>query len=582
MKARRRTIVALSAAAIAGAGIPVAAIALPTDPKLPDLVADPPDGMYLQQRVLDPGAPSRLLLRFNGYIHNIGTGAADLRGDNPSTVGGVRRMQASQRIYRVDGTSFQYVPQAGEGTPEIRYEEADGHNHWHLMEAARYSLWNEAKTAQVAPGLKVGFCFEDSQRIENPNVNSRVYSDAAVSFCQSGNPGATSVFMGISSGWRDIYGAGLYFQWVDVSEVSPGVYYVAGSVDPHNRVKESDEANNGERFAPTATVIPGYVAKAVTLASLPAAQPATVTLDAVSFGTPGAREFTLLTPPSHGALTLNGAPVAPGQEFTAAELTYTPAPGYSGPDSFLYSANDSTSPFPRTPVPATVTLDVGEAPQPIVTISGAGSVQAGTTAPFGATVLNTAPGVTWSVNGVLGGSAAAGTITAEGLFAAPAAVPPGGTVVVRATSTASPEAFAEATVTITPPPERIPAPNPPVKPPAPPPPPGPGPKPPTTGPILIQGGIDVPTTRLTRTALFVRVVPRKAGVATVTVITGSRRLGRCSTLASKGRAIVCRVTIPKRMARSGFRIVAELKAQDGSRSLKLKQLKAPRWVLLSR
>ena len=47
-------------------------------------------------------------------------------------------------------------------------------------------------------------------------------------------------------------------------------------------------------------------------------------------------------------------------------------------------------------------------------------------------------------------------------------------------------------------------------------------------------------------------------------------------------AIVCRIRIPNRMDRSGFRIVAELKAKDGSRSLKRKQVKAPSWVKLIR
>ncbi len=55
-------------------------------------------------------------------------------------------------------------------------------------------------------------------------------------------------------------------------------------------------------------------------------------------------------------------------------------------------------------------------------------------------------GVTWSVNGILGGSATVGTITAGGLYTAPAQN--AGTVVVRATSVGLPDLFDEATVVV--------------------------------------------------------------------------------------------------------------------------------------
>ena len=49
------------------------------------------------------------------------------------------------------------------GGPEVRFESADGHNHYHLKYAAEYSLWNSQGTAQVALAQKTqaGFCLED-------------------------------------------------------------------------------------------------------------------------------------------------------------------------------------------------------------------------------------------------------------------------------------------------------------------------------------------------------------------------------------------------------------------------------------
>src|SRR6266404_7314124 len=52
------------------------------------------------------------------------------------------------------------------------------------------------------------------------------------------------------------------------------------------------------------------------------------------------------------------------------------------------------------------------------------NVRLGDTQPFTATVTGTTnTAVTWSVNGVAGGSAALGTISAAGLYTSPAALP---------------------------------------------------------------------------------------------------------------------------------------------------------------
>lgn len=71
---------------------------------------------------------------------------------------------------------------------------------------------------------------------------------------------------------------------------------------------------------------------------------------------------------------------------------------------------------------------------------------------FTATVRNsTNTSVFWQVNGVAGGNSTVGTITAAGLYSAPAAVPQPATVSVSAVSAADASASASAAVTITPP-----------------------------------------------------------------------------------------------------------------------------------
>lgn len=78
------------------------------------------------------------------------------------------------------------------------------------------------------------------------------------------------------------------------------------------------------------------------------------------------------------------------------------------------------------------------APQITVAISGSGAVRLGGTTQFTAVVTGTtSSAVTWQVNAVTGGSSATGTISAGGLYTAPATMPSASTVTITAVSTFS-------------------------------------------------------------------------------------------------------------------------------------------------
>src|SRR5262249_11303189 len=191
---------------------------------------------------------AKLLLRFNGYVHNTGPGALDFRGHreapkvSQATIEEVERakknkeglpqkteeelavppMEVFQRLFTtpvgVEETNIERAHIEEPSTGEMLYVSADGHRHWHLQQVAKYSLWDASKTAEVAPAQKVGFCLEDSEHVE-PSVgpSSPVYADNVApyrDFCQHYNPDATSLFEGISPGWRDAYERELAFQWV--------------------------------------------------------------------------------------------------------------------------------------------------------------------------------------------------------------------------------------------------------------------------------------------------------------------------------------------------------------------------------
>jgi hypothetical protein len=313
---------------------------------LPELVADPPDGMELQS------TGGQLLLRFNGYVHNAGMGALDIRASRSDTS---QPMTVQQRIFQPDGNISRQVTLPG---AQMIFATADGHDHWHLQNVAAYSLWNQDRTQKEAPAMKVGFCLDDSEHVDlGMGPSTAFYSDAnGRQFCQAGNPGALSVFEGISSGWRDLYDRGLTFQWVDVSNVQPGVYWLREDVDP-NGIFVAVASPRPFTYAATSSTIPGYDAKPLAVGPVVSGSEAPITLQADSFSPAGPVQFRVLTPPAHG--TLN---VQTGSSFTNPALTYSAAPGYQGPDSFTYVAQDSASSFPLQPAPATVSINVSAPP----------------------------------------------------------------------------------------------------------------------------------------------------------------------------------------------------------------------------
>ncbi len=437
----------LALLALVALGPALGAASEPT-PLLPDLVADPPDAIGLATDT-STGTP-HLLLRFNGYIHNKGPGAIDIRGSrtaptlSPAVEKQVKEaeskqeglpesieqelaaspMHVSQRLFKTNvGEEETNIERAHVDEPsgaEVIFSSADGHHHWHLQHAAKYSLWNAAKSAEVAPAQKVGFCLDDSQHVEtNIGPSKPVYADSVPpfrDFCQQYRPNATSLFEGISPGWRDLYGRELAFQWVDASSVLPGEYWLREEVNPLGAIKETGGANVPV-YAASPTIIPGFDALAQ-LVSTNTGEATTVTLSAKAWSDSNTPSFTLVSGPQHGTLKAG----AKGNQ-----AIYTPQAGFTGHDSFTFSAADPNSPFPASPAVATVSIEVGEPEgEPSVSIQAPGSMKAGESTQLTAQVLGDSPNVTWT--------ASEGAITPSGLYTAPVKPPPGGVVTITATT----------------------------------------------------------------------------------------------------------------------------------------------------
>ncbi len=587
-------------------------------PQLPDLVADPPDGMEL---VTDSSTgTSRLLLRFNGYIHNKGPGAVDFRGTRtaptlskevaeavqkaeekkeplPQSIEeelAASPMHTFQRLFTTavgeEETNIERPHVDEQSSAELIYSSADGHHHWHLQHAAKYSLWNSTKTAEVAPAQKVGFCLDDSQHVEtSKGPTSPVYADNVPpfrDFCQQYRPNATSLFEGISPGWRDLYDKSLAFQWVDASSVLPGEYWLRSDVNPNGVVKEIGGANV-PAYASTATIIPGFDALAQS-AGMGFGEAKTITLSAKAWNDTHTPTYKIVTQPAHGTLSA----------ISSGKVIYTPNAGYSGSDSFTFSAADPSSQFPTSPAVATVSLAVAAAEEPTVAIEGAPeSMTAGTSVQLSADVTNDSSTVTWA--------ASAGTITQAGLYTAPGEIPSGGTVTVSATT--SKGAKDQRTIAIVAMPPNEPAPELPPE----------GSTPETPVGNVLGGEAntpaapttqDAPSTIVTGVSPAIPVVPsggtlgvhaasppRLAGRPTVVLFGrmlvmsvraatpgtirvsaffGARRFATCVVSTPANRTLDCRVRLPQDIA-LGARIRVQASLRDGAKVARSVRKAAP-------
>ena len=250
---------------------------------LPDLVSDPPTRSGKVSVEVAPDGTELLALRFEGYVTNLGDGPLDLSG-NPqlSDPADLTSHDVWQRALTTSGDWVQLT------RPPVRYETADTHNHFHLMGVMAYSLWDETGTLQIRPSEKVGFCLVDTEHLPDRHSQPSVqgYEQSELRNCMRNEPDAQSLRMGVSAGWRDTYHRDMVFQWVDVSDVTPGVYRIGVQADPNDVVVESDETNNGVALSETVSSVPGYVAESQVVKARPG-ETVDIELTFSRYGSPG-------------------------------------------------------------------------------------------------------------------------------------------------------------------------------------------------------------------------------------------------------------------------------------------------------
>jgi hypothetical protein len=540
--------------------VPATGAGLPGE-KLPDLQADSVGEIGSTSTYADSSG-SHLLLRFSSYIRNVGPGPLEVTGETP-----VNRSISGAGLNQI--VTHDDLTKVAEPMPgaQLKYEETDGHNHWHFQQAARYSLWNDARSQEIGFSSKVGFCFLDIGH-GDPNYNPALddpnhfaYSGTVAPYptpfgsstnnCLAGAPSfpdpadvvqppRSKIDMGISTGWRDVYERTLPFQYVDVSDVTPGVYWVRTDVDPQNLIREENETNAPAYARAT---VPGYIAKPVNAGQISgiASKPSTstITLSSTAFvpakrnlddDPTGAAKYQITQQPEHGTLTQDPA--------NAAKFLYTKDAGYNGPDGFEYQARQAGSQFPTHPTRASVTMQVGSGNgSTTVAISGH-QAQLYTSAgiPLSAAVLPAQDDpVTWRVNDVVGGNSTVGTIDTHGFYRAPAKVPADGPVRITATSDDGTFDAVEITIVARPVVKPKPdLPDPPVILP---------PKEPGTTPAVKP--LSKPVIGRVGRRLIVKYMPGKSGKLTVNVSRKGKRLATCKATVQKSRALTCRFILKK-------------------------------------
>lgn len=117
------------------------------------------------------------------------------------------------------------------------------HSHIHFEGWAQYNLReilpDDSVGAIVAQGEKTSFCIADFAIYDNTLPN---FNPSGEFFSCSGE------VQGLSVGWYDVYSKNLPDQWIDITSIPDGTYWLESIADPDNHVLEKDETNNVARI----------------------------------------------------------------------------------------------------------------------------------------------------------------------------------------------------------------------------------------------------------------------------------------------------------------------------------------------
>jgi hypothetical protein len=201
-----------------------------TDPDpatISDLVALPAYGVHVDRR------RQRDVLTFAADVWNAGPA--------PLTVEGFRTegediMEAFQ-YFTQDGEVVARAPVGG-----FEFDRADGHDHWHFLQFARYRLLDEDRVS-VMRSRKQSFCLAPTDAIDLLVPNAE-WQPGELGFSRCGS--ATSLWIRevLPVGWGDTYYQWLGGQAFDVTDLPNGTYFIQVTANPQGLLYDVDASND--------------------------------------------------------------------------------------------------------------------------------------------------------------------------------------------------------------------------------------------------------------------------------------------------------------------------------------------------
>lgn len=204
---------------------------------LPDMIVD---ATFLEDHELRTDIkPNKTHLIFSNAMANIGDGPLYIYGVKPKGKHHDEQTQkVKQRVFRSDGSHYNRVAGHFVYHPQ--------HNHTHFEDWAIYRLREilpeNGVGDIVATSKKTSFCLLDSYEYDTSLPNAPDEQQ----FISCGTD-----YQGISVGYEDLYDKSIPGQWIDVSDVPNGEYWLESEVDPEDNVLEIDETNNVARIKVT-------------------------------------------------------------------------------------------------------------------------------------------------------------------------------------------------------------------------------------------------------------------------------------------------------------------------------------------
>ncbi len=195
---------------------------------LPNLAALPAHNLSI-----DNGVGRRDYLNFGATLWNAGPGPLVLEGFRR----GGSTMTATQFIYR-NGK-----PVRSQVVGSFEFDMREGHNHWHVEDAAQYDLL-DASASRVLLSGKQSFCLAPTDPVDLTLPGAEWQPDRTGLWSQCAGQDSIWLRESMPAGWGDTYYQNVAGQSFDITAVPNGTYRLRVTTNPFHRLLETDYSDN--------------------------------------------------------------------------------------------------------------------------------------------------------------------------------------------------------------------------------------------------------------------------------------------------------------------------------------------------